>query len=98
MDGDERAADARRKAPDPKARGLRVRPSRAVSILGVVAGGVMTLLGVVEVIPLDVGFLGVLWTVLAACITVYYAYNLLSKEGISVLEVELTESHLAKKE
>jgi hypothetical protein len=75
---------------------LFVHPSRTVSIFGVVAGGVLTLLGVVQAIPLDVVF-GVLGTVLAACVTVYYACNLLSKEGVSALEVEVTESHLAKK-
>ena len=54
-------------------RRITYRPSRAGAILGAVAGALFVVIGTVVVIP-SFGAFGVIWTLLAAAITVYNVY------------------------
>ena len=54
-------------------RRITYRPSRAGAILGAVAGALFVVIGTVVVIP-NFGAFGVIWTLLAAAITVYNVY------------------------
>ena len=62
-------------------RRVTYRPSRANGVLGIVFGCVFVLIGIFFVIP-GAGPFGVLWTALAAVITVYNAYVAFGKKYI----------------
>ncbi len=66
-----------------------VRPGKAASVLGVLAGLLFGLLGVVMVIPIF-GLFGVIWTLFALGMAAFYAYNLMSASGSSLLEVDVS--------
>jgi hypothetical protein len=65
-----------------------VKPGKAASTVGMVAGCLFVILGVTVIVPIF-GMFGVVWTALAAAITVFYAYNLFSSRGASAYEVNV---------
>jgi len=73
-----------------RARG-RVRPSKPVSAIGMIVGIVFIGVGILVVIPQAGGF-GVVWTLLAVAITVYYAINVFSSRGLAHEVVEFDTS------
>lgn len=72
-------------------RRVTYRPSKASGIVALIFGVVFVLIGIFVVIP-GSGWFGVLWTVLAAVITVANAYTAFGgKYGRSQIEIE--DSH-----
>jgi hypothetical protein len=53
-----------------------------------VVGGLFVLLGVVLIVPLF-GLFGLVWTAVAAAITLYHGYNFFSGRGVSAYEVNV---------
>ncbi len=68
---------------------VRVKPGRAASISGFIAGIVFCCIGVFLVIP-SFGLFGLFWTAIAAVGTITSAINLFSSKGIAshVITVE----------
>ena len=60
----------------------RIRPSRPMSVIGLVTGIVFTGIGLFVVIP-EAGPFGIIWTLLAVGATVYYGSNALSERGMA---------------
>src|SRR5579884_4044408 len=67
---------------------IGVQPSKPVSLLGMLAGGLFVVLGVAVVMP-RFGIVGLVWTAFAALITLYHAYNFFSTKGLSTYEVNV---------
>ncbi len=65
-----------------------VRPGKAASLVGMVAGCLFVLLGLLVIIPIF-GAFGFVWTGVAGLITLYNAYNLFSSRGISSYEIDV---------
>jgi hypothetical protein len=55
---------------------ISVKPSKAVSAVGLAAGSLFVVLGITTVVPL-LGFVGVVWTVLAGALTAFCAAQFL---------------------
>jgi len=64
----------------------RIKPSKPASALGMVVGIVFIGLGLFMAIPLF-GAFGVLWTLVAAGITVFHAVNVFSQAGVADREI-----------
>ena len=77
----------------------RVRPSKGSSIVGMIAGIIFILIGVTAAIPMA-GPFGVFWTLMAVVITGSHAFNVFSKKGFSLyqVDVEATDSYQEKAE
>ncbi len=58
---------------DNRRKKITYRPSRAGAVLGIAAGAIFVLIGVLIVIP-TFGTFGILWTAVALAITGYNAY------------------------
>ena len=71
----------------------RVRPSKPISALVMLVGIAFVLVGIFFVIP-NIGLFGVIWTVVAAAITVYHAFNVISDRGVAheVVDFEISPS------
>ncbi len=67
---------------------IGMKPGKAVSVLAMVVGCLFILLGLFVIVPIF-GLFGVVWTVVAAGITLFYAYNLFSGRGASLYEVDV---------
>lgn len=65
----------------------RVRPSKAASLLGMIVGGVFTAVGLTIVV--NIGWFGIIWTLMALAITIGHAVNYFGKRGISEWDVEV---------
>jgi hypothetical protein len=65
-----------------------VKPGKAASVAGMVVGGLFLLLGVTIVLP-TFGMFGVIWTLMAGVIAVFYAYNFFSSRGASAYEINV---------
>ena len=61
-------------------RRVKLKPSRASSILGLCMGALMCVIGLFFAVP-TFGLVGILWTVMAACITAYAAMPLFREDG-----------------
>ena len=76
---------------------MRVRPTRAVSIMGLVVAGAMLIFGIffLRAVTKDsggesgpaIGFM-VLWFIVLGVIIVYGIYNLTSRKGVVEIDVE----------
>ncbi len=66
----------------------RLKQSKPVSALGFFGGLIFIGIGVFVAIP-TFGMFGVFWTLIAAGITTYHGYGLLSKGGVALYEVEI---------
>ena len=64
-----------------------VRPGKAVSIIAMIIGLVFVIIGVSTVIP-NFGAFGVLWTLAALGIALFYAINAFSEHGVAEEVVE----------
>ena len=71
-------------------RNIRVKPSRAQSMVGFVGGLIFVGIGVFVVIP-TFGPFGVLWTLIAVVITVVNGVNAFGKKGIPTMEIYTEE-------
>lgn len=69
-------------------RRIRVKPSKAASLMGMVVGLVFVALGAALIIPVF-GIFGIFWTLVAAAIAAYSAYNFFSKRGVATYEMDL---------
>lgn len=67
-------------------RNYRYRPNKVQSIIGIAAGALFVILGLVVVIP-TFGFFGVIWTLFAVGITISHAYAAFSGKGYGSLEM-----------
>ena len=65
---------------------IRVKPGKGQSAMGMAAGIVFCLIGLFVVIP-TFGLFGVLWTAMAAIITVTNGINAFSDRGVSSHEI-----------
>src|SRR5882672_6474863 len=67
---------------------MRVKPSKASSLISVVAGVAMVGMGVAWVVP-KFGAFGVIWILMAVIITGYHVLNLVSGRGVAVREIDV---------
>ena len=67
---------------------IGVRPSKSVSLLGMIVGAIFIALGLVFITP-NFGIFGLAWTAVAAVITLYHGYNFFSPRGVSTYEVNV---------
>ena len=72
------------------------KPSKSVSFVGFVGGFCLSLFGVIYAIP-NLGVFGIVWTILAVLVTLYYAINLFTKKGISLYKIEVEEKNKKSK-
>jgi hypothetical protein len=73
----------------------RVRPGKAVSVIAMIFGLGFVIIGVSTVIP-NFGALGMLWTLAALGIVLYYAINAFSDHGVAEKIVEIDTSMQSK--
>jgi hypothetical protein len=69
---------------------IGVRPSKPVSLAGMIAGAIFVALGLFLVMP-NFGLFGLAWTAIAAVITAYHGYNFFCNRGISTYEVNIEQ-------
>lgn len=62
-------------------RRVTYRPGKAQGVFGVVLGGIFVLIGLVVAIP-TFGLFGILWTLIALCITVMNAFHAFGKKYV----------------
>lgn len=68
-------------------RSYHYRPNKVQSVIGIAAGVLFVILGVVTVIP-NFGFFGIIWTLFAVGITAGNIYGACSGKGYGSWEVE----------
>lgn len=66
---------------------FRVKPSKPVSVVAMIVGVAFVILGLVFAIP-NMGIFGIIWTIVAAGVTLYHAYNVFTERGLSAYDVE----------
>ncbi len=71
-------------------RKIAFKPSKPVAFIGFVGGFSLSLFGFLYVIPNHSVF-GIVWTILAVLVTLYYAINLFTKKGLSLYKIEIEE-------
>jgi len=78
---------------------IGVRPSKPMSLLGMIVGAIFVVLGLVFVLP-NLGIFGLAWTAIAVVITIYHGYNFFSSRGVSTYEVNIepTRSDRSRRE
>jgi len=69
-------------------KGIRVKPSKPVSLLGMIVGIVFVFIGLFVVIP-NAGMFGVFWTLIAVGITGFQAYNFFGDKGVASWEIDI---------
>lgn len=67
-------------------RKIRIKPGRAQSMMGFVVGIIFVCIGVFLVLP-AIGLFGLLWTGMAAAITVVNGINAFGKKGVPTMEI-----------
>ena len=73
---------------------IRVKPSRSQATLGMVMGIVFVGIGLFAVMPIF-GAVGIVWTLMAAALTVYFAINVFSPRGLAHTEIDIEhDAHL----
>jgi len=73
-------------------RRVRVKPSRAQSIMGFFVGIIFCFIGLFVVVP-SVGPFGILWTLMAVIITCMNGYNAFSNKGIATSEIIIDDDN-----
>lgn len=66
---------------------IAVKPSKPVSFIGFVAGISLSIFGFFYAIP-NLEIFGIVWTILAVLMTLFYAINLFTKKGLSLYKFE----------
>ena len=69
---------------------IAFKPSKPVAFIGFVGGLCLSLFGIIYAIP-NLGVFGIVWTILAVLVTLYYAINLIKKKGLSLYQIEVEE-------
>jgi membrane-bound ClpP family serine protease len=69
-------------------KGVRVKPGKSQSLLGMIIGIVFVFIGLFTVIPIF-GAFGIIWTVIACCIACVQGYNFFSNKGIATWEIDV---------
>jgi len=67
---------------------IRYKPSKPVSLFGMIIGIIFVLIGVFIAIP-SAGLFGVFWTFLAAIMTGIQAYYFFSNKGVASWEIDI---------
>ena len=75
---------------------IAFKPSKPVAFIGFVGGLCLSLFGIIYAIP-NLGVFGIVWTILAVLVTLYYAINLFTKKGISLYKIEVEEKNKKSK-
>lgn len=75
---------------------ILVKPSKPVSFVGFVGGLCLSIFGLLYAVP-NLGVFGIIWTVLAVLVTLYYAINLFTKKGLSLYKMEIDDKKTNKK-
>jgi hypothetical protein len=69
-------------------KGIKVKPSKPASLLGMIVGIVFVFIGLFVVIP-NAGMFGVFWTLIAVGITGFQAYNFFGDKGVASWEIDI---------
>jgi len=69
-------------------KGIRVKPSKPVSLFGMIVGIVFVFIGLFVAIPIA-GMFGVFWTLIAVGITGFQAYNFFGDKGVASWEIDI---------
>lgn len=71
----------------------RVRPGRGASAVALVVSIVFVFIGIFVVVP-NIGWFGILWSLFAAVIAIYYGVNVFSERGVTdeVIEFDTTSA------
>lgn len=69
---------------------IAVKPSKPIALIGFIGGICLCLFGFIYAIP-NLGVFGIVWTILAVLMTLYYAINLFTKKGLSLYKMEVEE-------
>ena len=69
---------------------IAVKPSKPIALIGFIGGRCLCLFGFIYAIP-NLGVFGIVWTILAVLMTLYYAINLFTKKGLSLYKMEVEE-------
>lgn len=72
-----------------------VKPSKPIAFVGFVGGLALSIFGILYAVP-NLGVFGIVWTILAVLMTLYYAINLFTKKGISLCKMEVDEKKTKK--
>lgn len=67
-----------------------MRPSKPVAFLGALGGLCLSIFGLLYAIP-NLGVFGIIWTIIAFLITLYYAINLFTKNGLALYKADIEE-------
>ena len=74
---------------------IAFKPSKPVSFIGMLGGLALSIFGFLYAIP-NSGIFGIIWTILAVLVTLYYAINLFSKKGLSLYKIEIEDEKKKK--
>lgn len=69
---------------------IAMRPSKPVAFLGTLGGLCLSIFGLLYAIP-NLGVFGIIWTIIAFLITLYYAINLFTKNGLALYKADIEE-------
>lgn len=69
---------------------IAIKPSKPVAFLGTLGGLCLSIFGLLYAIP-NLGIFGIIWTIIAFLVTLYYAINLFTKKGLSLYKVNVEE-------
>ena len=69
---------------------IAMRPSKPVAFLGSLGGLCLSIFGLLYAIP-NLGVFGIIWTIIAFLITLYYAINLFTKNGLALYKADIEE-------
>lgn len=75
---------------------IDIKPGKGPSSAGFLGGLIFCVIGLFVVIPVFGGF-GILWTLVAAVITVFHGVNLFSEKGIASYQVSIEDGSEAEK-
>ena len=74
---------------------IAFKPSKPVSFIGTIGGLALSIFGFLYAIP-NLGIFGIIWTIIAVLVTLYYAINLFSKKGLSLYKIEIEDEKKKK--
>lgn len=74
---------------------LALKPSKPIAFIGFIGGFCLSVFGFWYAIP-NLGVFGIIWTVLAVLVTLYYAINLFTKKGLSLYKIEIEDKNHKK--
>lgn len=69
----------------------KIKPNKGVSVIGMIAGVGMVVIGITQVIP-DAGLFGVVWTLVAVGIAVVNAINMFTENGVASFQIDIEDN------